>query len=87
MDLGFASKANAKTLKQLGVQRVAFPAGRGIDAEAACGSCRVQQRLYRFRAGVEGLISWLKRALHLGRSRWKGEQGFCAYVLGGSADG
>lgn len=82
MDLGFASKANVETLKELGVQRVAFPAGRGIDGEAACGSRRVQQRLYRFRAGVEGLISWLKRALQLGRSRWKGEQGFCAYVFG-----
>jgi IS5 family transposase len=82
MDLGFASQANVTGLKELGVQRVAFPAGRRIDGEAACGSRRVQRRLYRFRAGVEGLISWLKRALLMGRSRWKGEQGFRAYVFG-----
>ncbi len=82
MDLGFASKQNVKDLKELGVQRVAFPEGRGIDGQAACGSRRVRRRLYRFRAGVEGLISWLKRSLGMGRSRWKGETGFLAYVQG-----
>jgi len=82
LDLGFASKNNVDALKELGVQRVAFPSGRGIDTEAACGSRRVQRKLYRFRAGVEGLISWLKRDLLMGRSRWKGEQGFRAYIFG-----
>jgi IS5 family transposase len=82
MDLGFASKDNVADLQALGVQRVAFPRGRGVDAQAACGSRRVQRKLYRFRAGVEGLISWLKRALRMDRSRWKGEEGFRAYVLG-----
>lgn len=82
MDLGFASGANVGGLKAMGVQRVAFPEGRGIDGEAACGSRRVRRRLYRFRAGVEGLISWLKRSLGMGRSRWKGETGFMAYVMG-----
>jgi IS5 family transposase len=82
MDLGFASHDNVAALKDLGVQRVAFPNGRRIDGQKACGSRRVQRKLYRFRAGVEGLISWLKRSLAMGRSRWKGEQGFCAYVWG-----
>lgn len=82
MDLGFASHDNVTGLKALGVQRVAFPNGRHIDGQAACGSRRVQRRLYRFRAGVEGQISWLKRSFLMGRSRWKGEQGFCAYVFG-----
>ena len=82
MDLGFAARENVRVLKSLGVQRVAFPKGRGIDAQAACGSRRAQRKLYRFRAGVEGLISWLKRRLGMGRSRWKGEQGFSAYVYG-----
>jgi IS5 family transposase len=80
MDLGFASHDNVKALKDLGIQRVAFPKGRGISAEAACGRRRIQRKLYRFRAGVEGLISWLKRSLALGQSRWKGEAGFFAYV-------
>lgn len=82
LDLGFTSKDHVAALKALGVQRVAFPSGRGIDAQAACGSRRVQRKLYRFRAGVEGLISWLKRDLLMGRSRWKGEQGFGAYIFG-----
>ena len=82
MDLGFASQDNVALLKDLGVQRVAFHKGRGIDAGKVCGSARVRRKLYRFRAGVEGLISWLKRSLAMGRSRWKGEQGFCAYVWG-----
>lgn len=82
MDLGFASKENVAGLKGRGVQRVAFNPGRGIDAEAACGKARVRRKLYRFRAGVEGLISWLKRSLSLRQSRWKGEQGYNAYVWG-----
>ncbi len=82
MDMGFASGANVAALKEMGVQRVAFPKGRRIDERSACGSRRVQRKLYRFRAGVEGLISWLKRSLAMGRSRWKGEQGFGAYVWG-----
>lgn len=82
MDLGFAAKENVGALKRMGVQRVAFPNGRGIDGQKACGSRRVQRKLYRFRAGVEGLISWLKRSLGMGRSRIKGAQDFDAYVLG-----
>ncbi len=82
MDGGFASKANVKALKELGVQRVAFNKSKGIDGEAACGNRRVRRKLYRFRAGAEGLISWLKRTLALGQSRWKGDEGFLAYVWG-----
>ena len=82
MDAGFASKANVVALKELGVQRVAFNKSKGIDGEAACGNRRVRRKLYRFRAGAEGLISWLKRSLAMGQSRWKGEEGFQAYVWG-----
>jgi IS5 family transposase len=82
MDGGFASKANVEALKKLGVQRVAFNKSKGIDTQAACGNRRVRRKLYRFRAGAEGLISWLKRSLGMGQSRWKGEQGFAAYVWG-----
>lgn len=82
MDLGFASGANVQGLKARGVQRVSFPPGRGIDGQKACGNARLRRKLYRFRAGAEGLISWLKRSLAMGQSRWKGEQGFLAYVWG-----
>ena len=82
MDRGFSSIANVAALKEKGVQRVAFSKGKGIDEEKACGNRRICRKLYRFRAGVEGLISWLKRSLAMGQSRWKGEQGFLAYVCG-----
>ena len=61
---------------------MAFSKGRGIDAQAACGNARIQRKLRHFRAGAEGLISWLKRSLGMGQSRWKGEQGYWAYVWG-----
>lgn len=54
--------------------------GRGIDTENACWSQRIRRRLRCFRAGAEGLISWLKRSLQMRESRWKGAEGFDAYV-------
>lgn len=80
MDRGFASKKNVLDVKDLGVQRVDFGEGRGIDTEKACGNRRIRRKLRRFRAGAEGLISWLKRSLQMRESRWKGDQGFDAYV-------
>ena len=80
MDRGFASKKNVLAVKDLGVQRVDFGEGRGIDTEKACGNRRIRRKLRRFRAGAEGLISWLKRSLQMRESRWKGDQGFDAYV-------
>jgi IS5 family transposase len=82
MDRGFSSKDNVAALKERGVQRVSLSRGRGIDEEAACGNRRIRRKLHRFRAGAEGLISWLKRSLAMGQSRWKGEEGFWAYVWG-----
>ncbi len=80
MDKGFASKRNVLDVKDLGVQRVDFGEGRGIDTEKACGNRRIRRKLRRFRAGAEGLISWLKRSLQMRESRWKGAQGFDSYV-------
>ena len=42
----------------------------------------MRRKLYRFRAGAEGLISWLKRTLALGQSRWKGDEGFPGVRVG-----
>jgi len=80
MDKGFASKRNVLDVKDLGVQRVDFGEGCGIDTEQACGNRRIRRKLRRFRAGAEGLISWLKRSLQMRESRWKGAQGFDSYV-------
>ena len=80
MDRGFASKQNVVDVKELGVVRVDFGEGRGIDTQKACGNRRIRRKLRCFRAGAEGLISWLKRGLKLGESRWKGAEGFDSYV-------
>ena len=80
LDRGFASKQNVVDVKALGVVRVDFGEGRGIDTEKACGNQRIRRKLRRFRAGAEGLISWLKRSLQMRESRWKGAEGFDSYV-------
>jgi IS5 family transposase len=79
-DGGFASADNLKDIKALGVERCAFSKGKGLTPEEMAGSRRTYERLKRFRAGVEGKISWLKRDFGLGRCTWKGEEGFAAYV-------
>jgi transposase, IS5 family len=82
MDGGFASRKNLQELKEMGVEEVGFSKGRGMSSEELCGNKRKHTKLRRFRAGVEGLISWLKRTVELGRVRWKGEAGFRSYVWG-----
>lgn len=82
MDAGFACKKNLADLKAAGVQQVGFNQGWGASVEQICGSRAVHSKLRRFRAGVEGLISWLKRSLSMGQSRWKGQQSYWSYVYG-----
>ena len=36
--------------------------------------------LHNFRAGIEGIISELKRAFGAGKATWKGHDGFKAFV-------
>jgi IS5 family transposase len=81
-DGAFTSRENLRKLKEMGIKQVAFSKRRGIPIEEMCSSPAVYRRLRRFRAGVEGCISFLKRALGLGRCLWKGPQGFRAYVWG-----
>lgn len=81
-DGAFTSKENLQKLKEMGIKQVAFSKRRGIPIEEMCSSPAVYRRLRRFRAGAEGCISFLKRALGLGRCLWKGPQGFRAYVWG-----
>lgn len=40
----------------------------------------VYRQLRRFRAGIEGCISWLKRVFGAGRCTWKGWAHFQQYV-------
>jgi transposase, IS5 family len=79
-DGGFSSRANLNELKARGVEDVAF-AKRGVmTIEEMVKSTWVYQRLRNFRAGVEGIISFLKRSFGLSRCRWSGFDSFLAYV-------
>lgn len=81
-DGGFASKANLEELKELGVQDVAFAKRVGLSITEMVKSTWVYRRLRNFRAGVEAVISFLKRAFGLGRCTWSGFRSFKAYVHG-----
>ena len=79
-DGGFASEDNLYDAKDLGVKDVCFSKTCGLPIEEMCKSEWVFQKLRNFRAGIEGVISVLKRAYGLGRAMWKGVRGFAAYV-------
>jgi IS5 family transposase len=79
-DGGFASHENLASIKQLGVQDVAFTKGRGLEINDMVRSSWVYRQLRNFRAGIEAGISFLKRAFGLGRCLWRGFESFCAYV-------
>ncbi len=79
-DGGFASKANVAAAQELGVDDVAFHKKRGLEVGEMVRSSWVYKRLRAFRAGIEGTISFLKRAFGLDRCTWEGADGFRAYV-------
>lgn len=80
-DGGFASGDNLRKASALGVKDIAFHKRRGISVEDMCKSNWVYKQLIRFRAGIEGNISLLKRVFGLDRCDWKGWDGFQKYVL------
>jgi len=80
-DGGFASKENLRDAKALGVEDVAFSKKRGLKVSEMTRSSWVYRRLRNFRAGIEGLISFLKRAFGLDRCTWRGVESFTSYVL------
>jgi IS5 family transposase len=79
-DGGFASKDNLCDAKTLGVEDVAFSKKRGLEVSEMTKSSWVYRRLRNFRAGIEGLISFLKRAFGLDRCTWRGAESFASYV-------
>jgi IS5 family transposase len=81
-DGAFASAANLADIKALGVQDVAFSKTRGLSVEEMVQSSKVYRYLRNFRAGVEGVISFLKRTFGLDRCTWSGLGSFKAYVHG-----
>ena len=80
MDGGFTSRENLLKAKSLGVQDVCFHKKRGLKVSEMTKSTWVYRRLRDFRAGIEGMISFLKRAFGLRRCTWRGELSFATYV-------
>ena len=79
-DGGFASIDNLKELKGRGVKDVAFNKKRGLKVTEMAKSSWVYKVLSKFRAGIEGTISYLKRCFGLDRCLWRGFESFKAYV-------
>lgn len=81
-DGGFTSRANLVAIKDLGVEDVAFSKSRGLSIGEMVKSTWVYRRLRDFRAGIEGTISFLKRAFGLDCCTWSGLASFKSYVCG-----
>ena len=79
-DGGFASKMNLRDIKVLGVKDVVFHKKRGLEITDMAKSAWVYKKLRNFRAGIEGMISFLKRCFGLGRCTWRGFSSFKAYT-------
>ena len=79
-DGGFASEDNVYDAKEIGVKDVCFSKPVGLGIEEMVKSPWVFQKLRNFRAGIEGIISTLKRGFGLSKVLWKGVSGFASYV-------
>jgi IS5 family transposase len=79
-DGGYASATNLADAKSLGVAHVAFHKRVGLTVEAMTGDRWLYNKLRNFRAGIEAIISYLKRCFGLSRCNWKGLEHFKAYV-------
>jgi transposase, IS5 family len=80
-DGGFASHSNLTEAKNLGITDVAFSKKRGLAISDMARSSSIYRRLRDFRAGIEGVISFLKRVFGLDRCTWRGSESFASYVL------
>jgi IS5 family transposase len=80
-DRNVHSKENELLAKQMGVKKVCLPkAGKKSTEREEHEGQRWFKRARRFRAGIEGRISVMKRRQYLGRCRDRGEEGFGRWV-------
>jgi len=80
-DAGFASIENLRALKAHGIADVMFHKRVGLDISDMVKDSWVYKKLRSFRAGIEGIISFLKRGFGAHRSRWKGLRSFRAFAM------
>lgn len=76
----YASQANVKNAKAQGVKRNVFSKPIGLSLTEMGVKKKTFNNLRNFRAGIEGNISELKRAYGAGKSTWKAQEGFNAFV-------
>lgn len=80
-DTGFSSDENIQTLESSGIKRVGIPARGRPKPEVRKKQKQVWfKKLRAFRAGIEGVISFLKRSFGLGRSMLRGNTGTSIWV-------
>jgi len=79
-DAGFTSAANIAAANQLGVKDASFAKKGSIDVLQGARSPKQHKKLQRFRAGVEGIISFTKRCFGFDRCTWRGYSSFHAYA-------
>jgi IS5 family transposase len=81
-DGGFSSRDNLAEIKNLGIRDVAFSKAPGIAIKEMIKRTWLYQRLRHFRAGIEGIISFLKRTFGWDRCAWRSYGSFRAYTWG-----
>ncbi|MGH9339172.1 MAG: ISNCY family transposase, partial [Acidobacteriota bacterium] len=79
-DRGFYSGANLKWAKGEGIEDAALARKGSVKISDLVRSSWIYKQLTRFRAGIEGCISHLKRVFGLDRCTWKGWEHFKQYV-------
>jgi IS5 family transposase len=81
-DGGFSSRDNLDAIKKLGIRDVAFSKAPGLAIKEMVKRTWLYQRLRHFRAGIEGIISFLKRCFGWDRCAWRSYGSFRTYVWG-----
>ncbi len=81
-DGGFSSRDNLEEIKSLGIRDVAFSKAPGLAIKEMVKRTWLYQRLRNFRAGIEGIISFLKRCFGWDRCAWRSYGSFRAYTWG-----
>lgn len=79
-DGGFSARANIGEIKSLGIRDVVFSKAPGIAVNEMIKRTWLYQRLRHFRAGIEGIISFLKRSFGWDRCAWRSYGSFRAYA-------
>ena len=80
VDGSYASKDNLADAKALGVEDMVFSKKCGLKVEDMVTQTWLFKKLRDFRAGIEGVISFLKRVFGLRRCTWRGQPSFACYV-------